>query len=109
MPLSSRSITAPQLHTASTYCMTVASLSAEICKSKSMPPVMQVTITAPQLVTADTAPTLTIDFGARVAQLNPLLLYNITGVTRTDVVYDVNNGIVRITAYVDPSDGADIR
>ena len=70
---------------------------------------MQVTITAPQLVTADNAPTLTVDFGGRVAQLNPLLLYNITGADRTDVVYDVNNGIVKITAYVNPSDGADIR
>lgn len=70
---------------------------------------MQVTITAPQLVTADNDPTLTINFGGRVAQLNPLLLYNITGINRTDVVYDVNNGIVRITAYVDPSSAADIR
>ena len=67
------------------------------------------TITAPQLVTADTVPTITVNFGGRVAQLNPLLLYNITGVDRTDVVYDVNNGIVKITAYVNPSDGADIR
>ena len=71
---------------------------------------MQVTITSPQLVTDHTNPTITINFGGRVAQLNPLLLYNISGVTRTDVVYNVNAGIVAITAYVDNgSDGSDIR
>lgn len=70
---------------------------------------VQVAISSPQLVTASTRPTFTIDFGGRVAQLNPLLLYNITGVNRTDVVYDVNNGIVTVTAYVDPKEGADIR
>lgn len=61
-------------------------------------------------MTDHTDPTITVNFGGRVAQLNPLLLYNISGVARTDVVYNVNDGIVAITAYVDnPSDGADIR
>ena len=68
------------------------------------------TITSPQLVTDHPNPTITVNFGGRVAQLNPLLLYNITGVSRTDVVYDVNNGVVIITAYVDnASNGANIR
>ena len=70
---------------------------------------VQVAITSPQLVTASTSPTIRVDFGGRVAQLDPLLLYNITGVNRTDVVYDVNNGVVTITAYVDPAVGADIK
>lgn len=61
-------------------------------------------------MTDTTNPSITVNFGGRVAQLNPLLLYNITGVSRTDVVYDVNNGVVIITAYVDnASNGADIR
>ena len=65
-------------------------------------------ITSPQLVTSGTNPTITINFGGRVAQLNPLLLYNITGAGRTDVVYDVNNGIVLVTAYVDENQATDI-
>ncbi len=70
---------------------------------------LQVTITSPQLVTDHTNPTITVNFGGRVAQLNPLLLYTISGVDRTDVLYNVNSGIVTITAYVDnASDGADI-
>lgn len=63
--------------------------------------VPQVTITSPQLVTDHTNPTITVNYGGRVAQLNPLLLYNISGAARTDVVYDVNSGVVTITAYVD--------
>ncbi|DBA90394.1 TPA: hypothetical protein ACH3X1_003668 [Trebouxia sp. C0004] len=63
--------------------------------------VPQVTITSPQLVTDHTNPTITVNYGGRVAQLNPLLLYNISGAVRTDVVYDVNAGVVTITAYVD--------
>lgn len=62
---------------------------------------MQVTITSPQLVTDQTNPTITVNYGGRVAQLNPLLLYNISGASRTDVVYNVNTGVVTITAYVD--------
>lgn len=68
----------------------------------------QVAITSQQLVTASQGPTITINFGGRVTQLNPLLLYNLTGADRTDVVYDVNNGVVYITAYVDPDQAADI-
>ncbi|KAL0042483.1 hypothetical protein WJX79_001296 [Trebouxia sp. C0005] len=63
--------------------------------------VPQVTITSPQLVTDHTNPTITVNYGGRVAQLNPLLLYNISGAARTDVVYNVNTGVVDITAYVD--------
>ncbi|DBA93931.1 TPA: hypothetical protein ACH3X3_013969 [Trebouxia sp. C0006] len=63
--------------------------------------VPQVIITSPQLVTAHTHPTITVNYGGRVAQLNPLLLYNISGAARTDVVYNVNTGVVIITAYVD--------
>ena len=62
---------------------------------------LQVTITAPQLVTDHTSPTIIVNYGGRVAQLNPLLLYNISGAARTDVVYNVNTGVVTITAYVD--------
>ena len=58
-------------------------------------------ITSPQLVTDHTSPTITVDYGGRVVQLNPLLLYNISGASRTDVVYNVNEGIVAITVYVD--------
>lgn len=52
-------------------------------------------------MTDHTSPTITVDYGGRVDQLNPLLLYNISGVSRTDVVYNVNTGVVAITAYVD--------
>ena len=69
---------------------------------------LQVKITSPQLVTSGTNPTITINFGGRVAQLNPLLLYNLTGAGRTDVVYDVNNGVVLVTAYVDENQATDI-
>ncbi len=62
---------------------------------------LQVIITSPQLVTDHTNPTITVNYGGRVAQLNPLLLYNISGAARTDVVYNVNTGVVIITAYVD--------
>lgn len=58
-------------------------------------------ITSPQLVTDHTSPTITVDYGGRVAQLNPLLLYNISGASRTDVVYNVNTGVVAVTVYVD--------
>ena len=69
---------------------------------------LQVKITSPQLVTSSTSPTVKVDYGGRVTQLNPLLLYNITGADRTDVVYDVNNGVVLVTAYVDENQATDI-
>lgn len=69
---------------------------------------LQVEITSPQLVTSGTNPTVRIDFGGRVAQLNPLLMYNVTGAERTDVVYDVDNGVVLLTAYVQEDQATDI-
>ncbi len=72
-----------------------------VCCGSHLKCMLQVTITSPQLVTDHTNPTITVNYGGRVAQLNPLLLYNISGAARTDVVYDVNAGVVTITAYVD--------
>ena len=72
-----------------------------MCCDSHLKCILQVTITSPQLVTDHTNPTITVNYGGRVAQLNPLLLYNISGAARTDVVYDVNSGVVTITAYVD--------
>ena len=46
------------------------------------------------------APSFVLDFGGRVRQLDPLQLFTLQGTDRKDVVYDVQNGKVYITAYV---------
>ena len=45
-------------------------------------------------------PSFTIDFGGRVAANDPSALYTLSGANRTDVVYDIANGRVFITAYI---------
>ena len=46
------------------------------------------------------APGFLIDFGTRVRELNPLQLFTLEGTNRSDVVFDVVNGRISLTAYV---------
>lgn len=45
-------------------------------------------------------PSFTINFGKQVMEANPQRLYTLTGVDRTDVVYDYVTGRIFITAYI---------
>ena len=45
-------------------------------------------------------PSFTISFGERVTETDPRKLYTLTGVNRTDVVYDYGAGNIYITAYI---------
>ena len=65
----------------------------------------QTTITSSAMHAAgnDDAPGFLISFGTRVRQLDPLQLFSLTGTERKDVVYDVANGRISVTAYVDSS------
>ncbi len=66
---------------------------------------LQTTVTTTQQVTSATSPTVTISFGGRVLELNPQRLYTLTGVDRTDTVYNVDFGTVYVTAYLPEGSG----
>jgi hypothetical protein len=51
-------------------------------------------------ISAQRMPQFRVDFGKRVVGLDPLSLFNISGTERSDVVYDVDNGVLHITAFV---------
>ena len=57
-------------------------------------------MTTTQEVTSATSPTITISFGGRVLELNPQRLYSLTGVDRTDTVYNADTGTIYVTAYL---------
>lgn len=63
---------------------------------------LQTTVTSTQLkaVNNAAAPSFLVNFGGRVRQLDPLQLFTLQGTDRKDAVYDVQNGKVYITAYV---------
>ena len=88
-----------------------AELQQHACLSQAMMfiPRLQTTVTTTQLVTSATSPTVTISFGGRVLELNPVKLYTLTGVDRTDTVYNVDTGTIYVTAYLpDGSSNTDI-
>ncbi|KAK9840767.1 hypothetical protein WJX81_003336 [Elliptochloris bilobata] len=61
-------------------------------------------------VTNNPRPVFVLDFGGRLAALDPLLLFNISGTNRTDVVYDVAAGRVFVVTHVpNPATPADLR
>lgn len=65
----------------------------------------QTSVTTTQQVTSATSPTVTISFSGRVLELNPQRLYTLTGVDRTDTVYNVDTGTVYVTAYLPEGSG----
>ena len=66
---------------------------------------LQTSVTTTQQVTSATSPTVTISFSGRVLELNPQRLYTLTGVDRTDTVYNVDTGTVYVTAYLPEGSG----
>ena len=59
------------------------------------------TFVSPYVETNDAELPFLIDFGEKVLELNPLKLFNLTGSSRADVVYEVEVGKVYLMVYPD--------
>lgn len=73
------------------------------------PPQPAITTPDNHLVTQSTQIGFTVSFGEQVAGSNPLALFNMSGTSRADVVYEPEAGVLSILAYVDdPGADADV-
>jgi len=62
---------------------------------------VEATFVSPYVETNDVEMPFLIDFGEKVLELNPLKLFNITGSSRADVVYEVEVGKIYLMVYPD--------
>jgi hypothetical protein len=62
---------------------------------------VEATFVSPYVETNDAQMPFLIDFGEKVLELNPLKLFNLTGSSRADVVYEVEAGKIFLMVYPD--------
>jgi hypothetical protein len=62
---------------------------------------VKATFVSPYVETNDDELPFLIDFGEKVLELNPLKLFNLTGSSRADVVYEVEVGKIYLMVYPD--------
>ena len=74
-------------------------ISATVTDGNSLP--VSVKFVSPYVETNEPKLPFLIDFGTKVLELNPLKLFNLTGSSRADVVYEVEAGRIFLMVYPD--------